>query len=52
MREHVAAHAARELPRDREPQARAMRDAFTAAAIVQIEQFLRGGGLEAAARGR
>src|SRR4051812_9394088 len=40
VRTDVAAHASRQLPRDREPQPGAMRDAFTAAAVVEIEEFL------------
>ena len=47
VRGDVATHAARELPRDREPETRAMRDALAAAAIVQIEQLLGGLGREA-----
>ena len=49
VRGDVAAHAARELPRDREPESRAVRDALAAAAIVQVEQFFGGLGREAAA---
>src|SRR5688500_15248230 len=40
VRGDVPAHAARELPRYRESEARSMGDAFTAAAVVQIEQLV------------
>ena len=42
MRRYIAAHAARKLPRDREPQPRAVRHAFATAAIVKVEQFFGG----------
>src|SRR5687768_12352453 len=45
----VAPHAARELPRDGEAQARAVGHAFAAATVVHVEEFLGHVGLEAAA---
>src|SRR6187455_3715185 len=48
LRDDVAAHATRELARDGETQARAMRHTLATAAIVQIEQLLGRGGIEAA----
>src|SRR5688572_21011913 len=44
----IAAHAPRELPRDRETQSRAVGHAIAAAAIVQIEQLLGAFGWKAA----
>src|SRR5688572_6247127 len=48
-RRDVAAHAARELPGNGKSQAGAVRDAFTAAAIVNVEEFFRGFRREATA---
>src|SRR3982751_3916097 len=45
---NVATHATRELARDREPEASAVGHALTAAAVVEIEQFLGDFRLEAA----
>src|SRR5688572_10364280 len=48
-RGNVSTHAARELASNRQSQARAMRDAFAASAVVKVEQFLGAFGCEATA---